>query len=228
MAIMATALTLASCAVIPAGAPGPRVDAPNLHVGDRWVYHGTDGYRLPVVWDETHEVTAIEAKGITVHVTLIGPSVDIQRTETWSAPGIVRSGAVYEAETDDFDPPLVRYKFPLIQGESWDQTIRDVDKPPNPYGPIHRYALVGGFESVTTPAGTFNAIRIRVIMQLDDETFWRYPTECEYLVWYAPAVSAMVKEEKRASYRNKGGLDAGGNPFAQNATLVLTSFTYGR
>ena len=87
---------------------------------------------------------------------------------------------------------------------------------------------VGGYESVSTPAGTFDAIRIRIIMQLDDETFWRYPTECEYLLWYAPAVSAMVKEEKRASYRNKGGLDAGGNPFAQNATLVLTSFSRAR
>lgn len=228
LAAAATALALVSCAVIPPGAPGPAVDVPTLHVGDRWVYQGTDGYRVPVVWDETHEVTAIGPEGITVRITLTGPTVDIQRTETWLAPGLVRTGAVYEAETDDFDPPLVRYKFPLTQGESWNQMIRDVDKPPTPYGPIHRYVAVGGYEPVTTPAGTFAAIRMRIIMQLDDETFWRYATECDYSVWYAPAVSAMVKEEKRSAYRNKGGPDAGGNPFAQNAILVLTSFTRGR
>jgi len=228
VAVTATAFALASCAVTPPGAPGPAVDAPTLHVGDRWVYHGTDGYRLPAVWDEVHEVTAIGPEGITVRVTLTGPTIDINRIEKWLAPGVVSSGAVYEAETDNFDPPLVRYKFPLTQGESWNQTIRDVDKPPTPYGPIHRYVAVGGYEPVTTPAGTFNALRMRIIMQLDDETFWRYATECDNLVWYAPAVSAMVKEEKRSSYRNKGGPDASGNPFAQNATLVLTSFTHGR
>jgi hypothetical protein len=210
------------------GNPGPAATAPALNVGDRWVYRGEDGYRVKVVWDETHEVMAAGPDGFTVRVRLKGPSVDIERTEKWSAPGIVREGAVYEAETDRFDPALVRYQYPLTTGTSWNQRIRNLDEPPGPYGPITRYVSVGGYESVVTPAGTFDAIRMRVIMQLDDETFWRYPTQCNYLLWYAPAVGAMVKEEKRSQYRDKGSDDPASYHPGQNALLQLVSFTRGR
>jgi hypothetical protein len=225
-AILMAAVVLASCATMEPDAELAAVEAPALRVGDRWVYHGVDGYRAPVVWDETHEITEIGPDGIRVRVTLEGPTVDIQRTETWPAPGIVSSGAVYDAETNRFDPPLIRYKFPLARGESWSQATRDLHKPPGPFGPIRRRVAVDGYESVTTPAGTFDAVRMRIIMQLDDETFWRYATECNYLVWYAPAASAVVREEKRSSYRDKSNYK-GANP-GQNATLVLTSFTRGR
>ena len=63
---------------------------------------------------------------------------------------------------------------------------------------------VGGWEKVSTPAGAFDAIRMRVLMRLDDEEFWRYPTTCNYLVWYAPAVGAPVREEKEAEYYERG------------------------
>lgn len=227
LAAVAAAFVLTSCATVETGrSHGPATNAPTLRIGDRWVYSATDGYRVPVVWEETHEVTAIGSEGIIVSVTLRGPAIDLQRTETWTAPGVVRSGAVYEAETDRFDPSLIRYKFPLTPGDSWRQTIRDTSKEPGPFGPIQRHVSVGGYESVTTPAGTFDAIRMRVIMRVDDETTWQTATECNYLVWYAPAVSAVVKEQKHSSYRNKGW-SAGMHP-GQNATLVLTSFTRGR
>jgi hypothetical protein len=115
----------------------------------------------------------------------------------------VLTGSVYENETDRFDPALLRYRYPLAAGDTWDQRLRDLDKPPGPYGPIVRHVSVGGYEPVTTPAGTFDAIRLRVIMQLDDETFWRYATECNYLIWYAPAIGAVVQEQKRSQWRDK-------------------------
>ena len=43
--------------------------APTPAVGDRWTYRGRDGFRSPLIWDETHEVTAASAAGITVRVT---------------------------------------------------------------------------------------------------------------------------------------------------------------
>jgi DUF3108-like len=219
--------TLAGCASPgPGGAAGPAVAAPALKVGDRWVYRGKDGYRVPILWEETHEIIAIAPQGITVRITGKGNTVEFQRTETWTAPGVVTAGAVYESETDRFDPALIRWKYPMATGDTWNQSIRDLDKPPGPYGAIRRQVTVGGFESVTTPAGTYDAIRLRIFMQLDDETFWRYPTQCNYLVWYAPAVGAMVREEQRSSYQEKGGIDSGSVP-GQNATIELVSFTPG-
>ena len=87
---------------------------------------------------------------------------------------------------------------------------------------------VRGWETVTTPAGTFDALAMHVVMWLDDEEFWRFPTECNYTVWYAPAVRGVVREVKRAQYREKGGdFDSGAQIRTQNAVVELLSFTPG-
>jgi hypothetical protein len=225
---LVVAAMVAGCATgIVGGAEGPAIGSPAYRVGDRWVYRVVSGYRNPLAWDETHEVTAVGADGIDVRVTLKGDSVDIVRTEKLAAPGIVREGAVFEAETDRFDPPLMRYRFPLAPGEQWSQRVRDLDKEPTPYGPIQRVVHVGGYEKVSTPAGTFDAIRMRIFTRLDDETFWREATVCTYLVWYAPAVGATVREDKDAYYRDKGGYDAVAEHPAQYARVELQSFTRG-
>ena len=77
---------------------------------------------------------------------------------------------------------------------------------------------------IQVPAGEFDAIRMRVIMRLDDETFWRWATECNYEIWWSPAVGASVREVKYAQFIDKGG---GVNAIphrTQNALLQLTSF----
>jgi hypothetical protein len=85
---------------------------------------------------------------------------------------------------------------------------------------------VGGYESVKTPAGTFNAIKLRYFLRLDDETFWRYPTECDYYVWYAPELGVMVRAEKRSRWVEKGRTSATAN-FGQRAIYQLVSFSRG-
>src|SRR5204863_7431736 len=133
LSIGAGVLTLlAGCAATgPGGTSGHAVEAPQLKVGDRWVYRGKDGYRVPILWDETREITAMGPQGITIRVTGNGTTGDYQRTETWSAPGIITTGAVYDYETDRFDPALIRYKYPMQTGTVWSQNIRDLNKPPN-------------------------------------------------------------------------------------------------
>jgi hypothetical protein len=225
---LAAASLLAACTTpMTGGVPGPAAEAPMFAVGDRWDYLGRDGYRVAIVWTETHEITAIGADGITVHIVGKGSTGNFERTEKWLAPGIVQSGAVYESETDRFDPPLTRFKYPLTPGETWSQSVRNLDQPPGPFGPIRRVVNVGGYESVSTAAGTFDALKMRIFMQLDDETFYRYPTQCTYVMWYAPAAKAWVKQEQRSYYLTKEGRDTASVP-GQNATIELVSFTPGR
>ena len=220
-------LLLGGCATpLSGGSAGPPIAAPSLKVGDRWVYRGVDGYRVKILWEETHEITAISPDNIVVRVVGKGNTGDFDRTEVWSAPGVVRVGAVYESETDRFDPSLIRFKYPLTQGEGWAQSIRNLDKPPGPYGPIQRHVSVGGYEQVSTPAGAYNALKMQIIMQLDDETFWRYPTECTYMLWYAPAVNGWVRQEQRSQYREKGDEQVSYIP-GQNAVIELVSYTPG-
>jgi hypothetical protein len=208
------------------GNPGPPVPAPTFRVGDRWTYHGEEGFRAKVVWDETHEITAVGPDGITVRVTTTGPGLDSERVERWQAPGIVQAGAVFADMTQRFDPALIRYRYPLTPGDSWQQRIRDLDRPPNPFGPIQRRVTVGGYESVTTPAGTFDAIALRVLVTLDDETAFRWPTRCTGTIRYAPAAAALAQSDYTCWWREKGDEIMMDRP-GPNPSLQLTSFKRG-
>jgi hypothetical protein len=210
-------------------ASGPVAAAPSPAVGARWTYRGREGFRVPVVWEETHEVTAVGATGITIRVTQKGPTLDVVREEVLAAPGVVRAGALMDVETRRFTEPLIRYRFPLAPGEAWNQWVDNFNETTNKAGQINRYVRVGGWEKVSTPAGVFDAIRMRVIMRLDDEEFWRYPTTCNYLVWYAPAVGAPVREEKDAEYYERGEeMDGQGAVRAQHTLLELMSYSPAR
>ena len=227
--VLGAALVLSSCAgVIPSVESGPPVAAPSYSVGDRWVYEARDGFRAPVTWRETREIVAIDSTGISVRVTQKGPSVDNVRTEIWSSPEVVRVGAAFDEETRRFATPLVRYEFPLVSGRSWNQWVKNWNEMTQREGAINRYARVGGWTKVTTAAGTFDAIGIRVFMRLDDEEFWRWPTECNYLIAYSPAVRGAVREEKEAQYLDKGGPSNNIPHRSQHAVLELVSFTPGK
>ena len=226
--MVAAVATLAGCAGFDGAGSGPAAQAPAYRVGDRWVYHLEDGFRVKTVWDETHEITAIGADGFTVRITQTGPSVNGVRTEQWSAPGQVKVGAIYDNETRRFATPLKRYEFPLAAGKSWTQWVEDYNVATKSNGPVNHFVRVRGWDKITTSAGTFDAIELYVIARLDDEEFWRYPTVCNYNVWYAPAVRGIVKERKEAQYREKDGAMDGGSVIRTQSTAVeLISFMPG-
>lgn len=229
--LLASAALVAACAVTDerGDVNGPIATAPTPVVGARWTYRGREGFRAPLVWEETHEVTAAGASGITVRVTAKGGWLDIERQETFVGPGLVGKGALMDIETRRFATPLERYRFPLAPGETWNQWVDNYNETSQRSGRINRYVRVGGWEKVSTPAGVFDAIRMRVLMRLDDEEFWRYPTTCNYVIWYAPAVGAAVREEKEAEYFERGDqLDGLGAIRAQHTLLELVSYTPGR
>ena len=229
--ILALVALLAGCATLESeGDTSGRVaEAPTFTVGTRWTYRGSEGFRSPLVWTETHEVTSVGPDGIHVRVTYEGPQVHGSREEILVAPGAVRQGALMDIETRRFASPLERFRFPLAVNQRWNQWVANLNETTRREGQINRYVQVGGWERVGTPAGVFDAIRMRVLMRLDDEEFWRYPTMCNYVIWWAPAVGAPVREEKEAEYREKGDeLDAGGAIRAQHTLLELITFTPGR
>ena len=228
--VVAAVAALAGCAGTLSPGSGVAAEAPAYRVGDRWVYHAEDGFRVKTVWDETHEVIAVGADAITVRITAKGPTIDMTRVEQWSAPVQVKVGAVYDNETRRFAVPLQRYDFPLADGKVWDQRVDNCNEATKKTGNINRYVRVRGWDKVTTSAGTFDAVSMQVIMRLDDDEFWRYATECNYLVWYAPAVRGIVREEKNAQYLEKGGGSGSGASVirTQYAVRQLISFVAGK
>jgi hypothetical protein len=209
-----------------AATAGPATPVPTYQIGDRWTYQAQDGFRVKTQWIETQEVMGVDQSGITVRITQKGDGIANVRTEEWSAPGQVRVGALYDHETRHFDAPLQRFDFPLTSGEKWNQWVRNSNETMKTHGTINRYVRVGGWEKVSTPAGTFDAIKLRVVMHLDDGEFWRGPTTSSYSVWYAPAVRNVVREERDADYvENSAG--NGDTVRTQHALLQLSEFTSG-
>jgi hypothetical protein len=205
---------------------GPAAPAPAYRVGDRWTYDAADGFRQKTRWVETHEIIAVAPTVITVRVTQAGDRVDNVRTELWAAPGLVAVGALYDHETRRFATPLQRYNFPLKPGESWNQWVDNVNESAQSQGAINRYVVVDGWERVATPAGSFNAIRLRVLMRLDDGEFWRGPTTCSDVVWYAPEARAIVRAERDSQFIELDGPDSA-PVYTQHAVLELRAFTPG-
>ncbi len=226
--LLAAPAVLAGGCVSVGGAAGPPAPAPTFHVGDRWVYNCSDGFRVPVTWVETHEVTAIDSTGIAVRVTGVG-DVNFSRVELLRSPGVLLIGSVYDpAETRRFRTPLTRYQFPLTPGARWTDTIDNFDDLTQRQDVVNRFVQVGGYESVAVPAGTFNAITMRVLMSVNANDPFRWPTQCNYVIWWSEAAGASVRETRYATYVEKGD---GANAIqirAQNTIIELASFSRAR
>jgi hypothetical protein len=63
-------------------------------------------------------------------------------------------------------------------------------------------------------------------MTLDDETFWRSPTECNDLVWYAPSVGAVVRAHNESKWRERG--DEGLSVYHPGQYMDVTLVSYRR
>ncbi len=210
------------------GQPGPPIEAPQYRAGDRWIYTGQDGWRTKTLWDETHQVTSVGPDGIAIEISYTG-DVSGSRVERMLAPGQITVGALLDIETRRFQEQLQRYNYPLTGGKSWNQWVDQFDDSAGTSGPINYFLRVGDWEKVTTPAGSFDAVRLRVFMQLADETFWRYATRCNYLLLYAPAVRGLVQQQQNAEYREKGGPQGSFSTVRTKfAQIDLLSFTPGR
>ena len=83
---------LSACAGTPGTVDGPPAPAPVYKVGDRWIYSGRDGFRDPLVWEETREVIAVAPGAIDIRVTWKGNRVDSARVERWTSPGDLPQG----------------------------------------------------------------------------------------------------------------------------------------
>jgi len=218
---------LAGCELLPVMGDNTVAEAPAYRIGDRWVYSAREGFRVPVVWQETREVVSVTGASYTLRVTQKGPNVDNVRVEQWTAPGRLRVGAVFDEETRQFKNDLDALQFPLVPGKTWNQWVDNYNETAKKEGDINRYGNVRGWSSISTPAGTFNAVAVWINMRLDDEEFWRYRTHCTYRLWYAPAVKGYVKEEREAEYQEKGGPFGAGKIRSQHGLLELLSFTPG-
>lgn len=226
-----SSILLAACLVAGgtiAVAHAQSAPAPTMHVGDRWVYNVTSGVGLSTIsYQETREVTAVGASGIKIKITgKTGAGADFSRVEDYAAPGSLRSGALCLDEVRRFPTPLQRATFPIAPGQRATKWVDAISEPDGKKGQINYSFHTRSWEKVTVPAGAFDAIRVDVLMILDDSDAFRNGTNCNFTYWYSPAVRGTVRERRSAQYTDVDPT-MGWHPVLK-ASYELASFTPGK
>ena len=224
----ATMLALAAAAGIAVTAANAQsAPAPAMKIGDRWVYNVKSGIGLATTtYQETREVTAIGAGGGKVKVTgKTANGKDFTRIEEFASPGALKSGALCFDEVYRFPKPLQRVSFPVAPGQRSSKWVDVVAEPSGNKGQINYYFHTRGWEKLTMPAGAFDAIRVDVLMVLDDSTPFRNATNCNFTYWYSPAARGTVRERRTAQYTQ---LDQQAEYRVLDAFYELASFTPGK
>lgn len=205
LAAALSALALVACASRPAGPPVP---APMLAVGDHWTYKITDNLRRGIVSTLDAEVSSINGGLATLRLVL----TDAQGATTeWNQESDANGGLLIgilkpsEVMTRRYPKAIELYDFPLTAGATWRQVIDTISPETGLDAQILVYGRVLGPSEVTVPAGTFGAVYVYRILQLDDEQFWRTRTERRDSVWYTPDNKAPARETREAQYIERGG-----------------------
>ena len=207
---------------------GENVAPPRFVVGDHWEYSITDGLRRGATTRLDVQVVAINAGVATMRLVYVDSYGRSEQTEEIDADGGLRVGALRNDEVRRFSPSLKLLDFPIGQRSSWRQVIDTFRSDIQLKGQIRVYGEVQGRAPVTVPAGSYDAVAIYRIVELDDEQFWRRATTRRDSVRYAPEVKGVVREVRDADYVEvPSGPDAA-TIRTEYTTTELVSFTPGK
>jgi hypothetical protein len=220
------AILLTACQSATVTSSFPPVAAPKLAVGDHWQYRITDNLRRGAVTMLDAEVVSITGGTATLRLVYTEPTGRSEAAEEIDASGGLVVGALKEERTRRFPTPLEMYQFPLQAGQSWRQTVDTTSPETQLNAQILVYGTVQSQTQTTVPGGSFDAIYLYRIIQLDDEQFWRTRTSRRDSVWFAPQAKGVARETRDASYTLFGG---GVNSVVrtENTTRELLSFRPG-
>ena len=160
-----------------------RAERPDVKVGESWRYRITDRY-TNLTHAASFEVTAVTENRI--HTQTSGGVIEIW-DRNWN---LTRQG---EIEYSPFYPSL---QFPLEPGKRWSGTVQW--KISSGIMQHQVTAQVAGWERVTVPAGSFDAVKVILrgnFLESLTLSYYAQNGAVSHTIWYAPAVRQIVKKE---------------------------------
>jgi hypothetical protein len=215
---------VAGCASAPVGPP---VEAPRLAVGDHWQYQITDNLRRGAVSQLDAEVIAVSGGSARIRLGLTDNDGRTEWIDELDGGGRLRVGSLWREPPRTFNPPAQLLAFPLDGGKTWRQSIDTMRADTQLKDQILIYGKVDGRKAISVPAGSFDAVYVYRILQLDDEEFWRTRTLRRDSIWYAPEVKGPVREARAAEYTEKGGGPDMTTISTESTVIELVSFRPG-
>jgi hypothetical protein len=226
--LVATLAALVLCACAARQPLVENVAPPRFVVGDRWEYRITDGLRRGATTRLDVQVVAVNAGVATMRLVYVDSYGSSEKIEEIDADGGLRAGALRNEEVRRFSPSLKLLDFPIGQRSPWRQVVATFRRDTQLKDDILIYGEVQGRAAVTVPAGTYDAVAIYRIVQLDDDEFWRSKTTRRDSVRYAPEVKGVVREVHDAEYVELHGGPDSATIRTEYTTTELLSFTPGK
>jgi len=211
VALSAISVLNSGCAspnAMPAPAGLDPLPVPTLRIGDRWRYVLINRYNNIPVGEVAVQVTAVTPLiRLSINRGADKPLLEEIYTDPWS----VLLESIYTGEPIRFNTPMPVVPRGASTGMNLKSDTRYTTMPVSgsDYAWSQRLS-VQGWEKVTVPAGSFDALRIvRLIDFAHSDVFRNFPTRTD-TAWYAPQVGRWVKREWTGNYVSPDLMPRGG------------------
>ena len=178
--------------------------------GDTYTYRISNGYNNEVRGKIQYRVDKIDADRVAVSVTTDTPAAGAARTEVYTKDGnwlrhpLVNHDQLREYE---FAPAYPAYMLPLESGKSWSVRVNAVDPASGRRNSVRVDGEVLGSERISTPAGSFDTIKIKRYVYAGDWDGPGFETNITEIDWYAPALGRPVRTEMNSGYLDQDRCD---------------------
>jgi hypothetical protein len=189
-------LALSACAT--AREQQAAIPAPELKIGDSWVFEQRYGYNRELL--QTLNVDVTEAGSEFIRLRVVPSSGPTEFLQTLTRDLNPRNNAIVLGRLRDFEPAYGAYQFPLSVGQSWRADSMSVDPLTKKNLTFKIWGDVTGTEKIRVPAGEFDTLKIVRRVYPNDEEWWRSATEILETEWYAPAAKRVVRREEKSVY----------------------------
>ena len=208
---------------MPAPAGLEPLPVPTLRIGDRWRYVLINRYNNIPLGEVSVEVTAVTPLiRLSIDRGADKPVLEEIYTDTWS----VLLETVYTGgEPIRFNAPMPVVPQGARTGVHLKNDTRYTTTPSTSSEFAWSQRLsVEGWERVTVPAGSFDALRIVRLVNFEHPDIFRYFPERTDTAWYAPQVGRWVKREWTGDYMSGGPTSLRGRAREDWISWQLTAY----
>jgi hypothetical protein len=201
-------IVVVSCACLTGAAlaqtsPPPKVERPDIKVGDSWTYNRMDGKTKAKEYSTVVIVTSVDEKEI---------RSESKRTDNGETLTTIRNRDLNRLATDTppgktiSDPYGAEYSFPLEVGKIWEQKVTTTRSNQPDWKTVATLkGKVVGWEQVVVPAGTFNSLKIEINGLYDGlDARGRWNGVISETIWYVPELKNAARWTYQDNIRGRG------------------------
>lgn len=188
-ASLLTAQTPPSQSLVPASTEtaSQQEEMADPQIGDHWTYEVRDEITGDLKLMVTHTITDVSATEISVRQATLGkPGTGFMTYDrSWS---LINNGLWRSTPNDGMG-----IRAPLEVGKSWPVKSTGFNTSSGVGSKITGTSKVTAKETVTTPAGTFEAYKVETSVQSRNTNDATKKIQAEQQTWYAPAINHWVR-----------------------------------